>query len=103
MNCALQVELNKNLGHIYWMLSLLYQMQHLINMVCSNQTSQNIKTFALEEQVSTAVEEHTVNLKDELNVNLNLDNRLPSIVQGDLKMLKLAVCTLVQFGLKYCD
>ena len=62
------------------MLSLLNQMQHLINMVCSNQTSRIIKTFALEDQISKAIEEHTVNLKDGISVNLNLDNRLPSVV-----------------------
>jgi hypothetical protein len=56
----------------------------------------------IEEEIKYIVEGMTVNLNALTTIKFTHDDRLPDYVQGDLKTLRLALVTLIEFGMKYC-
>ncbi len=57
--------------------------------------------FHLEDEVKYCFEGLSVNLNAQTTFKLNHDDRLPDLVQGDLPTLKLALVTLIEFGMRY--
>jgi len=69
----------------------------------SSSASLEKSEFLLEDEIKYIVEGLTVNLNAVTSIKFVHDDRLPDVVQGDLKTLRLALVTLIEFGMKYCN
>ena len=67
-----------------------------------NPESRNPTQFLLEDEIKYIVEGLTVNLNEGTSMKLRNDDRLPYCVVGDVQSLRLALVTLIEFGMKYC-
>jgi len=59
--------------------------------------------FYLEDEIKYTLDGLTVNLNAVTSLKFIHDDRLPDTVQGDLKTLRLAITTLIEFGMNYCS
>lgn len=59
--------------------------------------------FLLEDEIKYTIEGLTVNLNAVTSVKFGHDDCLPDAVQGDRQTLRLALVTLIEFGMKYCN
>lgn len=75
-------------------------MQHQLNFMASRSQIEKI-AFHLENEVKYCFEALSVNLNAQTTFKLTHDDRLPDLVQGDLKTLKLALVTLIEFGMRF--
>lgn len=75
-------------------------MQHQLNFMASRSQTEKI-AFHLENEVKYCFEALSVHLNVQTTFKLSHDDRLPDIVQGDLRTLKLALVTLLEFGMRY--
>lgn len=67
-----------------------------------NPESKNPTQFLLEDEIKYIVEGLTVSLNEGTSMKLKNDDRLPYCVVGDVQSLRLALVTLIEFGMKYC-
>jgi hypothetical protein len=67
----------------------------------ASQSSLEKIAFHLEDEVKYCFEGLSVNLNVQTTFKLSHDDRLPDLVQGDLPTLKLALVTLIEFGMRY--
>ena len=57
----------------------------------------------MEDEIKYTIEGLTVNLNAVTLVKFGHDDCLPDAVQGDRQTLRLALVTLIEFGMKYCN
>jgi len=69
----------------------------------STSATLNKTQFLIEDEINYLVEGLTTNLNAVTTIKFDNDDRLPEYVQGDLKTLRLALVTLIEFGMKYCN
>ena len=55
----------------------------------------------MEDEIKYTIEGLTVNLNAVTSVKFGHDDCLPDAVQGDRQTLRLALVTLIEFGMKY--
>lgn len=58
--------------------------------------------FLLKDEVENCVELLSFSLNASSSLNLQISNRVPEKVTGDIKKFRLLFITVVEFALKYC-
>ena len=68
----------------------------------SSIATRNMHPFLMQREVDSVLEGLSNNLNSDMQIYLEIDDRLPSAVLGDRESLRLAFVTLVEFGMRYC-